>query len=65
MQEWLKENLIATLFDIFIFLSGANLSCGPMQSQQTKDLIHKIKEVMGSLNRDTVAKACNSLRSRI
>jgi hypothetical protein len=31
----------------------------------TEDLIQKIKEVMGSFNRDTVAKACKSLRSRI
>ncbi len=31
---------------------------------KTKDLIQKIKEVMGSLNRDTVGKACKSLRSR-
>jgi hypothetical protein len=30
-----------------------------------EDLIQKIKEVMGSFNRDTVAKACKSLRSRI
>ncbi len=30
-----------------------------------KDLIQKIKEVMGSFNRDTVAKVCKSLRSRI
>jgi hypothetical protein len=32
---------------------------------KTEDLIQKIKEVMGSFNRDTVAKAYNSLRSRI
>jgi hypothetical protein len=32
---------------------------------KTKDLIHKIKEVMGSFNRDTMAKVCKSLRSRI
>jgi hypothetical protein len=32
---------------------------------KTKDLIQKIKEVMGSYNRDTVAKVCKSLRSRI
>jgi hypothetical protein len=31
---------------------------------KTKDLIQKIKEVMGSLNRDTMAKACISFRSR-
>jgi hypothetical protein len=30
-----------------------------------EDLIHKIKEVMGSFNRDTVVKACKRLRSRI
>jgi hypothetical protein len=32
---------------------------------KTEDLIQKIKEVMGFFNRDTVAKACKSLRSRI
>jgi hypothetical protein len=31
----------------------------------TEDLIQKIKEVMGSFNRDPVAKAYKSLRSRI
>jgi hypothetical protein len=30
----------------------------------SKDLIQKIKEVMGSFNRDTVAKACKSLMTR-
>jgi hypothetical protein len=30
-----------------------------------KDLTLKIKEVMGSLARDTLAKACMSFRSRI
>jgi hypothetical protein len=30
-----------------------------------KELIQKIKEVMGSLARDTLAKACMSFRSRI
>jgi hypothetical protein len=29
---------------------------------QTKDLIQKIIEVLGSFNRDTVAKACKSFR---
>jgi hypothetical protein len=32
---------------------------------KTEDLIQKIKEMMGFFNRDTVAKACKSLRSRI
>ncbi len=32
---------------------------------KTEDLIEKIKEVMGSLDRDTVAKACRGFWSRI
>ncbi len=32
---------------------------------KTKDLIQKMKEVLGSFNRDTVVKACKSLRPRI
>jgi hypothetical protein len=32
---------------------------------KTKGLIQKMKEVLGSFNRDTVVKACKSLRPRI
>ena len=32
---------------------------------KTKDMIQKMKEVLGSFNRDTVVKACKSLRPRI
>jgi hypothetical protein len=32
---------------------------------KTKDLIQKMKEVLGPFNRDTVVKACKSLRTRI
>jgi hypothetical protein len=32
---------------------------------KSKDLIQKIKEVMGSLARDTLAKTCMSFRCRI
>jgi hypothetical protein len=32
---------------------------------KTEYLIQKVKEVMWSFNRDTMAKACESLRSRI
>ncbi len=32
---------------------------------KTEDLIQKIMEEMGSFDRDTVAKVCKSLRSRI
>jgi hypothetical protein len=34
-------------------------------SHKSKDLIQKMKEVMGSLARDTLAKACTRFRSRI
>jgi hypothetical protein len=33
--------------------------------KKTKDLILKMKKVLGSFNRDTVVKAYKSLRSRI
>jgi hypothetical protein len=32
---------------------------------KTKDLIQKMKEVLGSFNRDTAVKACMNLRPRI
>jgi hypothetical protein len=32
---------------------------------KTKDLIQKMKEVLGSFNRDTVVKACKRLRPKI
>jgi hypothetical protein len=32
---------------------------------KTEDLIQKIKEVIGHLDRDTVAKACNSFKLKI
>jgi hypothetical protein len=32
---------------------------------KTEDLVQKMKEVLGSFTRDTVAKVCKSLRSRI
>jgi hypothetical protein len=34
-------------------------------SNKAKDLIQKIKEVMGAFASDTVAMACTSFRSRI
>jgi hypothetical protein len=32
---------------------------------KTKDLIQKMKEVLGFFNRDTVVEACKSLRPKI
>jgi hypothetical protein len=62
-RSGLPARLIATLFAI---LCGANeLWVIDKSLNKTEDLIQKIKEVMWSFNRDTVAKACKSLRSRI
>ncbi len=38
---------------------------GHCKVYKTEDLILKKKEVMESFNRDTMSKACKSLRSRI
>jgi hypothetical protein len=64
-RSGVPARLIATLF---AFLSGANKSeiwVIAKSRNKTEDLIQKIKEAMGSFNRDIVAKACKSLRSRI
>jgi hypothetical protein len=64
-RSGLPARLIATLF---VFLCGVNLNYGSLQSVATKPrigMIQKIKEAMGSFNRDTVAKVCKSLMSMI
>jgi hypothetical protein len=43
----------------------SELSVNANSGNKSKDLIQKIKEVMGSLVRDTMAKACRSFRPRI
>jgi hypothetical protein len=43
----------------------SELSVNANSGHKSKDLIQKTKEVMGSLARDTLAKACTSFRSRI
>ena len=78
MQNWLKETirrcgwrrsglpapLTATL--LTIFLCGVyELRVKAKSSNKAKDLIQKIKEVMGAFASDTVAMACTSFRSRI
>ncbi len=48
------------------FLCGVSqLRANTKSRNKSKDLIQKIKEVMGSLARDTLAKACTSFRPRI
>ncbi len=78
MQNWLKENLTEVWeeevwfpsspdckpFDYFV-LGVSELRVKAKSRNKSKDLIKKMKEVMGSLARDTLAKACTSFRSRI
>ncbi len=54
----LPAHLTATLWTI---LCGAS----PAPRNKTEDLVKKIKEVMGYLDKHTVAKACRRFRSRI
>ncbi len=46
-------------------LGGSELMVKAKPHNKTEDLILKIKEVMGSFDRDTVAKAYNSYTARI
>jgi hypothetical protein len=78
MQNWLKENLTEVWveevwlpsspdckpFDYFV-CGVSELRVKARSLNKSKDLIQKMEEVMGSLARDTLAKACMSFRSRI
>jgi hypothetical protein len=78
MQNWLKENLTEVWveevwlpsspdcqpFDYFV-CGVSELRVKANSRNKYKDLIQKMKEVMGSLARDTMAKACTSFRTRI
>jgi hypothetical protein len=78
MQNWLKENLTEVWveevwlpsspdckpFDYFV-CGVSELRVKAKSRNKYKDLIQKMKEVMGSLARDTLAKACSSFRSSI
>jgi hypothetical protein len=78
MQDWLNENLTEVLveevwppsspecnpFDYFVWgVSESRVSA--KSHNKFKDLIQKMKEEMGSLAKDILAKACTSSRSRI
>ena len=78
MQNWLKENLTEVWveeiwlpslpdckhFDYFV-CGVSELRVKAKFRNKSNDLIQKMKEVVGSLARDTLAKACMSFRSRI
>ncbi len=78
MQNWLKENPKEVWeeeiwlpsspdckhFDYFV-CGISELRVKAKFRNKSKDQIQKMKEVMGSLAKDTLAKACTSFRSRI
>jgi hypothetical protein len=78
MQNWLKENLTEVWveevwlpsspdckpFDFFV-CGVSELRVKAKFRNKSKDLTQKMKEVMGSFARDTLAKACMSFRPRI
>ena len=65
MEEiWSPSSPDCNPFDYFV-CGVSELRVNAKSHNKFKDLIQKMKEVMGSLARDTLAKACTSFRSRI
>ncbi len=63
MEEvWLPSSPDCKPFDL---CGVSELRVKAKSCNKSKDLIQKMKDVMGSLARDTLAKACTSFRSRI
>ena len=63
-RSGLPASLIETLFAIFVW-GESEVWVIEKSRNKTKNLIQKMKEVLGSFNRDTVVNACKSLRPRI
>jgi hypothetical protein len=63
-EVWLSSSPDCKPFD-YIVCGVSELRVKAKSRNKYKDLIQKMKEVMGSLARDTMAKACTSFRSRI
>jgi hypothetical protein len=75
-QDWLKESLTevcgkeiwplsSLTATIWITLGVTELRVNLKPHNKTEDLVQRIKKMMGSLDRDTVAKAAKRYRSRI
>ncbi len=63
-EVWLPSSPDCKPFDYFVW-GVSELRVKAKSRNKSKDLIQKMKEVMGTLARDTLAKACTSFRSRI
>ncbi len=65
MEEvWPPSSPYCKPFDYFL-CGVSELRANAKSRKKSKDLIQRTKEVMGSLARDTQAKACMSFRSWI
>ncbi len=62
-EVWPPSSPDCNPFDYFIF-GVSELRVNAKSHNKFKDLIQKMKELLGSLARDTLAKACTSFRSR-
>ncbi len=63
-EVWLPSWPDCKSFDYFV-CGVSELWVKAKSRNKSKDLIKKMKEVMGSLARDTMAKVCTGFRSRI
>jgi hypothetical protein len=63
-EVWLPSSPDCKPLDYFV-CGVSKLWVKAKSPNKSKDLIQKMKEVMGSLARDTLAKACTSFSSRI
>jgi hypothetical protein len=63
-EVWLPSSPDFKPFDYFV-CGVSELRVKAKSRNKYKDLIQNMKEMMGSLARDTMAKACTSFRSRI
>ncbi len=63
-EVWLPSSPDCKPFDYFV-CGVSELWVKAKSRNKSKDLIQKMKEVMGSLASDTMAMPCTSFRSRI
>ncbi len=63
-EVWLPSSPDCKAFDYFVW-GVSELRVKAKSCNKSKDLIQKMKGLMGFLARDTLVKACTSFRSRI
>ncbi len=63
-EVWPPSSPDCSPFDYFLW-GVSELRVNAKSHNKFKDLIQKVNELVGSLARDTLAKACTSFKSRI